>query len=166
MASAPAPSPAGPLPLPAAGALLLPGMLLSPWVAFAVPAAAMALLLLTRYPQVVFLGVDPEGAEASGLPIRSLQLVQALVTSMVIVSAMAAVGVILVIGLLCAPVLPGIWRVKSLRAAMLQSALVGLSLSAVGFLLAVPLNLPPGPLIGVVCMVLLCLPNLRFANSA
>ena len=131
-----------------------------------VAAAAMALLLLTRYRQLVFLGVDPEGAQASGLPVRSLQLVQALVTSMVIVSAMSAVGVILVIGLLCAPVLPGLWRVSSLRAAMLQSALVGLALSAVGFLLALPLNLPPGPLIGVVCMVLLCLPNLRPANAA
>ena len=82
---------------------------------------------------------------------------------MVIVSAMSAVGVILVIGLLCAPVLPGLWRVSSLRAAMLQSSLVGLALSAVGFLIAIVLNLPPGPLIGVVCMVLLCIPRLRSA---
>ena len=131
-----------------------------------VAAGAMALLLLTRYRHLVFLGVDPEGAQASGLSVRTLQLVQSLVTSMVIVSSMAAVGVILVIGLLCAPVLPGLWRVRSLRAAMVQSALVGLALSAVGFLLAVPLNLPPGPLIGVVCMVLLCIPRLRPANAA
>ena len=91
----------------------------------------MALLLVTRYRQLVFMGVDPDGAVAAGLPVKALQLVQALVTSMVIVSAMAAVGVILVIGLLCAPVLPGLWRVRSLRAAMLQSSLVGLALSAV-----------------------------------
>ena len=63
-----------------------------------VAAAAMALLLLTRYRHLVFLGVDPEGAQASGLSVRNLQLVQSLVTSMVIVSSMAAVGVILVIG--------------------------------------------------------------------
>ena len=125
-----------------------------------VAAAAMGLLLLARYRQLVFLGVDPEGAQASGLPVRSLQLMQSLVTSMVIVSAMAAVGVILVIGLLCAPVLPGLRRVGSLRAAMVQSAGMGLAVSAIGFLLAVPLNLPPGPLIGVVCMALLCLPKL------
>ena len=66
----------------------------------------MALLLLTRYRQLVFMGVDPDGAVAAGLPVKTLQLIQSLVTSMVIVSAMAAVGVILVIGLLCAPVLP------------------------------------------------------------
>lgn len=130
-----------------------------------VSAAAMALLLITRYRQLVFMGVDPDGAVAAGLPVKALQLIQSLVTSMVIVSAMAAVGVILVIGLLCAPVLPGLWRVRSLRAAMLQSSLVGLALSAVGFILAVPLNLPPGPLIGVVCMLLLCLPRLRPSNA-
>ena len=70
-----------------------------------VSAAAMALLLITRYRQLVFMGVDPDGAVAAGLPVKALQLIQSLVTSMVIVSAMAAVGVILVIGLLCAPVL-------------------------------------------------------------
>jgi zinc/manganese transport system permease protein len=77
---------------------------------------------------------------------------------------MAAVGVILVMGLLCAPVLPGLWRVSSLRAAMIQASLIGLALSAVGFLLALLFNLPPGPLIGVVCMLLLCLPRLRPGN--
>lgn len=148
-------------------ALLFGDLLIVDWydlVRVLVAAAALLLLLLTRYSQLVFVGVDPDGAVAAGLPVKTLQLVQALVTSMVIVSAMAAVGVILVIGLLCAPVLPGLWRVSSLRAAMLQSALVGLALSAVGFLLAVPLNLPPGPLIGVVCMLLLSLPRLRPAN--
>jgi zinc/manganese transport system permease protein len=117
---------------------------------------ALALLLSTRYRQLVYLGVDPEGAASAGLPVRGLRLALSAVTAVVIVSAMAAVGVILVIGLLCAPVLPGLRRVKSLRAAMVQAAFVGLALSGGGFLLALPLNLPPGPLIGVACVVLLC----------
>ncbi len=117
---------------------------------------AVALLLCTRYRELVYLGVDPEGAVSAGLPVRGLRLALSAVTAAVIVSAMAAVGVILVIGLLCAPVLPGLRRVRSLRAAMVQSALVGLALSGGGFLLALPLNLPPGPLIGVACVVLLC----------
>ena len=117
---------------------------------------AVALLLGTRYRQLVYLGVDPDGAAAAGLPVRGLRLALSAVTAVVIVSAMAAVGVILVIGLLCAPVLPGLRRVRSLRAAMVQAAVVGLALSGGGFLLALPLNLPPGPLIGVACVVLLC----------
>ena len=117
---------------------------------------AVAWLLGTRYRELVYLGVDPEGAASAGLPVRGLRLALSAVTAVVIVSAMAAVGVILVIGLLCAPVLPGLHRVKSLRAAMIQAAFVGLALSGGGFLLALPLNLPPGPLIGVACVVLLC----------
>jgi len=117
---------------------------------------ALAILLGTRYHELVYLGVDPEGAASAGLSVRGLRLALSAVTAVVIVSAMAAVGVILVIGLLCAPVLPGLHRVSSLRAAMVRAALVGLALSGGGFLLALPLNLPPGPLIGVACVVLLC----------
>ena len=69
-------------------------------------------------------------------------------------------GVVLVIALLCAPVLPGLHRVTSLRAAMLRSSLVGMALSGAGFALALLLNLPPGPLIGVACLGLL-LPGSR-----
>ena len=85
----------------------------------------------------------------------------ACVTALVVVSAMAAVGVVLVIALLCAPVLPGLQRVGSLRAAMVRSSLVGLLLSGAGFGLALLLNLPPGPLIGVACLGLL-LPGATF----
>ena len=107
-------------------------------------------------PYLILLLLLPFAAAAAGLPVRGLRLALSAVTAVVIVSAMAAVGVILVIGLLCAPVLPGLRRVRSLRAAMVQAAVVGLALSGGGFLLALPLNLPPGPLIGVACVVLLC----------
>jgi zinc/manganese transport system permease protein len=126
-----------------------------------VAASALGALVMGRYSQLVYLGVDSEGAAASGLPVRVLRLAMALVTALVIVSAMAAVGVILVIGLLCAPVLPGLRRASSLRAAICAASLVGLALSAGGFLLAIPLNLPPGPLIGVACLLLLCVPGMR-----
>ncbi len=115
----------------------------------------LSALLTTRYQQLVYLGVDPDGADAAGLPVRGLRLALCVVTATVIVSAMAAVGVILVIGLLCAPVLPGLAQSRSLRAAMMQSAVVGLALSGGGFLLALLFDLPPGPLIGVCCVLLL-----------
>lgn len=124
---------------------------------------ALMTLLLSRYSQLVYLGVDADGAAAAGLPVRGLRLSLALVTAMVIVSAMAAVGVILVIGLLCAPVLPGLNTALSLRVAMARAAGVGLGMSAGGFLLALPLNLPPGPLIGVLCLLMLLLPGGRGA---
>jgi len=117
-------------------------------------------LVWSAYRSLVYLGVDPDGAAAVGLPVRQLRLALAVVTALVVVSAMAAVGVVLVIALLCAPVLPGLQRVASLRTAMLRASLVGLVLSAGGFGLALLLNLPPGPLIGVGCLGLL-LPGAR-----
>ena len=123
-------------------------------------AAALLGLVAVAYRNLVYLGVDPDGAAAVGLPVRALRLALACVTALVVVSAMAAVGVVLVIALLCAPVLPGLRRAVSLRAAMLRASVVGLLLSTAGFALALALNLPPGPLIGVACLGLL-LPGAR-----
>lgn len=124
--------------LQAAGSLLLQG------VFFAV-----------CYRPLVFLSVDPMGAAASGLPLRALKLALAVITAFVIVSSMAAVGVVLVISLMCAPALFGLAGATSLRQAVLRASVAGMALSVGGFLLALLLNLPPGPLIGVLCIGLL-----------
>ncbi|SAY38389.1 metal ABC transporter permease [Candidatus Synechococcus spongiarum] len=104
------------------------------------------------YQPLVFLGVDPMGAAASGLPLRALKLAMAGITAFVIVSSMATVGVVLVIGLMCAPALVGLAGATSLRQAVLRASATGMALSVGGFLLALLLNLPPGPLIGVLCV--------------
>ena len=104
------------------------------------------------YRPLVFFGVDPMGAAASGLPLRTLKLAMAGITAFVIVSSMAAVGVVLVIGLMCAPALVGLAGATSLRQAVLRASAAGMALSVGGFLLALLLNLPPGPLIGVLCV--------------
>jgi zinc/manganese transport system permease protein len=44
---------------------------------------------------------------------------------------------------------------------MTRAAAIGMAISGGGFLLALPLNLPPGPLIGVLCMALLALQGRR-----
>jgi zinc/manganese transport system permease protein len=119
----------------------------------------LLLLLSLRHRALVYVGVDPIGAAAMGLPVRSLRLQLAFSTAFVVVSAMTAVGVILVIGLMCAPALLGVAGATSLRQAALRSALVGLLISGGGFALALALDCPPGPLIGVLCMGLLFLPR-------
>ena len=62
-------------------------------------AAAIA-LIGSQYQRLVFSGVDPDGAEAAGVPIQRLRILLAVVTTLVIVSAISAVGIILVIALL------------------------------------------------------------------
>ncbi|MFO7628321.1 MAG: metal ABC transporter permease [Prochlorococcaceae cyanobacterium] len=119
--------------------------------------AAVLALLSLRYSQLVFLGVDPLGAASAGLPVRRLRLLMTLVTAFTVVSAMTAVGVVLAIALMAAPGLLALSGAQSLRQALLRSALLGLLLAGLGFSLAIQpaVNLPPGPLIGVLCMGLL-----------
>ena len=78
-------------------------------------AAAMA-LITTQYRRLVFSGVDPDGAEAAGLPIHRLRTLLAVVTTLAIVSAISAVGIILVIALLCAPAVLGSIKPAAFRA--------------------------------------------------
>lgn len=118
---------------------------------------AMLLLVGLRYHQYVYLGVDPLGAASAGLPVRQLRLMLTAVTALTVVSAMSAVGVVLVIALMGAPALLALAGAISLRQAMLRASLLGMALSALGFLLSLQpaVNLPPGPLIGTLCLALL-----------
>lgn len=122
-----------------------------------ISAAVLMTLLLFRYKELVFLGVDPEGAIAAQVPVAQLRLLITLITGLVVISALTAVGVVLVIGLLCAPVLIHIDHSKSLSRLIIQSAFTGLILSGSGMILAIMTDLPPGPLIGILCVALLLL---------
>ena len=109
-------------------------------------------LMITGYDNLVHVGLDPEGAAANGINVSSLNLALGFTTALVIVSSMSAVGVILVIALLSTPALLGIDQAPSIWVAMARSSIFGLLISLIGFVLAVILNLSPGPLISVVCV--------------
>ena len=118
---------------------------------------ALVLLLLTRYQDLVFLGVDPDGAIAAKRPVTQIRFVAIIITALVIISAITAVGIILVIALLCAPVLMHIERSTSLKQLILKSAATGLALTSGGMMIAIAVDLPPGPVIGSLCMITLIL---------
>jgi zinc/manganese transport system permease protein len=71
--------------------------------------------------------------------------------------------VVLVIGLMASPALLALLGATSLRQVLLRAALIGMVLSGGGFLLAIQpwVNLPPGPLIGVLCLLVLPLRRFR-----
>ena len=118
---------------------------------------ALLALLRWRYCEYVYLGVDPLGAASAGLPVRRLRLLLTLITAFTVVSAMTAVGVVLVIALMGAPALLALQGARSLRQTLCRAAALGMAISGGGFALALQpaVNLPPGPLIGVLCLVLL-----------
>ena len=118
---------------------------------------ALILLLLTRYQDLVFLGVDPDGAIAAKRPVTQIRFIAIVITALVIISAITAVGIILVIALLCAPVLMHIDKSTSLKQLILKSSATGLALTSGGMMLAIAVDLPPGPVIGSLCMITLIL---------
>tara|TARA_Y100001968_G_scaffold81763_1_gene72860 strand:- start:444 stop:1232 length:789 start_codon:yes stop_codon:yes gene_type:complete len=119
--------------------------------------AAFISLMTFGYDKLVHIGLDPEGALASGIKVSYLNLALSITTALVIVSSMSAVGVILVIALLSTPSLLGLHHASSLWIAMTRSSIFGVVISLVGFVLAIIFNLAPGPLISVLCIVALLL---------
>ena len=119
------------------------------------------LLMTFGYEKVVYVGLDPEGASASGINVSLLNLALSFTTALVIVSSMSAVGVILVIALLSTPTLLGLNKAHSLRIAMMRSSFFGLCISLLGFILSIVFNLSPGPAISVICVASLLIPKLR-----
>lgn len=115
--------------------------------------SALMLLLLTRYQDLVFLGVDPDGAIAAKRPVTQIRFVAIIITALVIISAITAVGIILVIALLCAPVLMHIERSTSLKQLIIKSSATGLALTSGGMMLSIAVDLPPGPVIGSLCLL-------------
>jgi len=115
------------------------------------------LLAMIRWPfrQWQWLGLDPEGAESLELPVGRLRLLMAALTALVVVSATAAVGLALVMALICAPSLAALVGTTSLAQALRRAALIGLAVSLAGCALALRLNLPPGPLMACACLPLL-----------
>ena len=114
-------------------------------------------LMVFGYNKLIYVGLDPEGADANGINVSSLNLALGFTTALVIVSSMAAVGVILVIALLSTPALLGLVQASSLRVAMVRSSIFGVVISVLGFSLAILFNLAPGPLISVLCVASLVL---------
>tara|TARA_B100000965_G_scaffold283467_1_gene241377 strand:- start:1091 stop:1885 length:795 start_codon:yes stop_codon:yes gene_type:complete len=117
--------------------------------------SAFICLMIFGYDKLVHIGLDPEGASSSGVNVSFLNLALGFTTALVIVSSMSAVGVILVIALLSTPTLFGLEQAPSLSIAMFRSSILGLVISLTGFLLALILNLAPGPLISVLCVAFL-----------
>tara|TARA_Y100001933_G_scaffold262558_1_gene320465 strand:- start:520 stop:1236 length:717 start_codon:yes stop_codon:yes gene_type:complete len=121
-------------------------------------------LLIFGYEKIVYVGLDPEGAAASGIKVSIINLALSFTTALVIVSSMSAVGVILVIALLSTPTLIGLNKAKCLWVAMAKSSFYGLAISILGFVLSMTFNLSPGPAISVLCVLSLILLRRKTSN--
>jgi len=129
--------------------------------------ALVVALLCWQLTQLEWLALDPEGAEARESSLGPLRRLLAALTALVVVSATAAVGLALVMALICAPSLAALARGDtSLRRILRRAALVGLVVSTGSCGLALLLNLPPGPLMACACLPLLMVQAREVAVTA
>lgn len=99
------------------------------------------------YKEFHFITFDPETAEASGIPAKSLSYLLLTLIALTIVISLKAVGAILVFALITIPAATAYQLTHSLRTMILCSLIVGTGSSLGGVLLSYGFDLPSGPTI-------------------
>ncbi|MBI4285500.1 MAG: metal ABC transporter permease [Chloroflexi bacterium] len=124
-------------------------------VAATVGLGVLALLLLYAFhKELVFATFDPVGARVAGLPTGFLDNLLLVVLALVIVVALQAVGIILVLAMLIVPAATARLLVRRFAPAMLVGALLGVIIAIAGLYLSFYLNLPSGPAMTLVAVIL------------
>ncbi|MGB7444188.1 MAG: metal ABC transporter permease [Coleofasciculaceae cyanobacterium] len=115
-------------------------------------AITIVILFLTKlfYKELLFYTFDPLGAQASGLPVKTMYFGLVCAITLTIIASMQTVGVLLVITLLVGPAITAYLLVKELHQMMVLGSAIGISTSVSGMYLSYYLDLPSGPSIVMV----------------
>jgi ABC-type Mn2+/Zn2+ transport system permease subunit/Mn-dependent DtxR family transcriptional regulator len=93
---------------------------------------------------------QPTIAQTMGVSVQTVHYFLMLLLSFAVVSALTTVGVILVVAMLITPASTALLLSDKLKQVIALSALAGLLSAVLGFLLAVVVELPPGPAMVIV----------------
>ncbi|GAB3484003.1 metal ABC transporter permease [Amycolatopsis cihanbeyliensis] len=122
-------------------------------------------LFLLRRRQLALLLHDRELAACSGVRVDRLTLVLLLLVAVSVAGAIRLTGALLVDALTLLPALAARRLASSLRGMVLAAVIVGLLVNLAGFLLALALDFPPGPVLvllaGAVALAVHLLPDWR-----
>jgi len=99
-------------------------------------AIVVLLLFGTLYERMIFYLFDPEGAEASGMNVKILDLALILIISISVVSVIRSVGAILAYAIFIAPAAIGKKIARSVKQSLLISFLITLSCLYLGLLIS------------------------------
>ena len=112
-------------------------------VVFAVFTAALVIALGLIGRPLVFASVNPEVAEAKGVPVRALNIAFMVLLALVITMAIQVVGTLLLFGLVVTPPAAALaFTARPLRVALLGAA-IALASVVIGLVLSAMFNLPP-----------------------
>ena len=113
-------------------------------------AAAVLLVLLVFYKELLFTSYDATMAAASGIPVRFVQYLLPVLVAVTAVVSIKSVGIVLVLALLVTPAATGTLLARRLPAIMAASTIVALLSTIVGLYLSFYADLPTGPSIVMV----------------
>ncbi|MDQ7828022.1 MAG: metal ABC transporter permease [Armatimonadota bacterium] len=110
----------------------------------AVSGAVVVGTIALLYKELLLWAFDPVMAESVGLPVRRLHYLMLLLTSLTIVAALQAVGIVLVVAMLIAPPATAAMFSDRLHRLILGAVLVGVLTAVTGFWLAYVLDIASG----------------------
>jgi zinc transport system permease protein len=96
---------------------------------------------------------DEEFARASGLPVRLLSMLVAVIAALTVTIAMRVVGLLLVSALMIVPVAVSQLYARSFARTMLGASVVGVAVSLVGLVVTYWWDIPPGATIVVLAIL-------------
>ena len=122
-------------------------------LSFGLSVAVLTLYLLC-YSQIFSLTLDETFEEATGVKTKRYQTLIALLTAVTIVLGMQLVGAVMISGLIVFPTLTSMRLFKSFRGVVISTAILSVSCYVLGFLFATVYDLPTGPAVICVNLVL------------
>jgi zinc transport system permease protein len=136
------------------------------WISFAL-ALAVLIAVALFYQEFVFLTFDPESARVSGVRVKRLDAVIAMLTAVTVVLGMKVVGILLVSALLVIPAAGALQVSRSFHQALILSAtLAGIS-ALCGLIAAFYLDWPSsGAIVSVSGLLFLILFRVRLARKS
>jgi zinc transport system permease protein len=112
------------------------------WVAFFLALAVLAAVALF-YQEFVFLTFDPESAKASGVQVKRLDALMAVLSAVTVVIGMKVVGILLISALLIIPAAAALQVARSFKEALFISAILAAASAASGLVSSFYLDWPP-----------------------
>lgn len=112
------------------------------WVAFSLALGVLVVVALF-YQEFVFLTFDPESAKASGVQVRLLDALMAVLTAVTVVMGMKVVGILLISALLVIPAAAALQVARSFREALAISAALAAVSALCGLVTSFYFDWPP-----------------------
>ncbi len=119
-------------------------------VVTAILTAVVAMALYGLHSRLLFVSFDPLGAQVAGLSATRLDYLFLVLLAVATVTALQAVGIILVISLLITPAAAALLVARTFEHAMFLSAGFGVSATVVGLYASYHLNVASGPVMALV----------------